>query len=133
MSERATGDAPFRRNNAIATFHAIVHEEPKPLRQVRPELPEALEWIVNRCLAKDSRRRYQSAAELAEDASVRAGIRLKIFKKKRQLERSFALLGKTVHGLHTEKKDNVMASPKVKSGLKEIKALEADILKMLKP
>jgi tRNA A-37 threonylcarbamoyl transferase component Bud32/TolB-like protein/Flp pilus assembly protein TadD len=65
--ELATGDAPFRRNNAIATFHAIVHEEPKPLRELRPELPEALEWIVNRCLAKDTRRRYQSAAELAED------------------------------------------------------------------
>jgi|GEM_PF-1785616 len=72
------------------------------------------------------------AAELAEDASVRAGVRLKIFTKKRRLERSFALLGKTVYNLHKEKKDNVMASAKVKSGLKEIKSLEADILKMLK-
>ncbi len=65
--ELATGEAPFRRYNAIATFHAIVHEEPKPLRQVRPEIPEALEWIVNRCLAKDPRRRYQTASDLAED------------------------------------------------------------------
>lgn len=72
------------------------------------------------------------AAGLAEDASVRAGIRLKIFTKKRQLERSFTLLGKTVNSLHKEKRVNVMASPKVKSGLKEIKTLEAEILKMLK-
>jgi len=72
------------------------------------------------------------AAELAEDASVRAGMRLKIFTKKRQLERGFAILGKTVYELHTGKKADVMAAPKVKSGLKEIKTLEAEILKMLK-
>ena len=72
------------------------------------------------------------AAGLAEDASVRAGIRLKIFTRKRQLERGFTLLGKTVYSLHKEKKVNVMASPKVKSGLKEIKTLEAEILKLLK-
>jgi TolB-like protein/predicted Ser/Thr protein kinase len=65
--EMAAGPAPFTRANAIATFHAIVHEEVRPLREVRPDAPPELEWIIGRCLAKEPRDRYQEASELAED------------------------------------------------------------------
>jgi hypothetical protein len=71
------------------------------------------------------------AAELAEDASMRAGIRLKIFTKKRQIERNCALLGKIIYGLHKEKKENIIGAPKVKTILKEIKTLETEMLKLL--
>lgn len=72
------------------------------------------------------------AAELAEDASKRAGTRLKIFTKKRQIERNYASLGKTVYGLYKEKKKNIIGTSKVKAAFKEIKTLEDDILKLLK-
>ncbi len=65
--ELATGEPPFKRNNAISTFHAIVHEDPRPLREVCPDAPPDLERILTRCLDKDPARRYQKAAELADD------------------------------------------------------------------
>lgn len=65
--EMATGTAPFARHSAIATFHAIVHETPEPMRKLRADLPQELEWIVGRCLAKSPQDRYPSAADLAAD------------------------------------------------------------------
>jgi len=65
--ELATGRPAFRRNNAIATFHAIVHEEPAPPRDVAPGLPVELEKIIAGCLAKDPAGRYPTSADLAAD------------------------------------------------------------------
>jgi hypothetical protein len=42
-------------------------QAPVPLRQVRPELPAALEQVCATCLDKDPRRRYPSARALAEE------------------------------------------------------------------
>lgn len=65
--ELATGKKPFKGNNLIATFHSIVHDEPEPLSVARPDAPPALERIAAKCLAKDPRERYQTAADLAVD------------------------------------------------------------------
>jgi TolB-like protein len=67
LYELITGETPFKRHNAIATFHAIVHEQPKPVNELRPEVPQELEWIIARCLAKAPGERYQTAAEVAGD------------------------------------------------------------------
>ncbi len=37
------------------------------VRTVRPELPEAIEYVVQKSLAKDPRQRYQNAIDLAKD------------------------------------------------------------------
>ncbi len=42
-------------------------KEPTPLRQVRPEVPEALAKIVSRMMAKDPNARYQTPGEVAAD------------------------------------------------------------------
>lgn len=73
VHELATGKPPFKRRNEIATFHAIVHEDPRPLTELRPELPAGLEQIVLRCLAKDPDERYPSGAELAADLRALMG------------------------------------------------------------
>jgi TolB-like protein/predicted Ser/Thr protein kinase len=73
VHELATGKPPFKRRNEIATFHAIVHEEPRPLTELRPDLPTGLESIVLRCLAKDPQERYASGAELAADLRALTG------------------------------------------------------------
>jgi len=44
--------------------HAILHEDPAPLRELRPDVPPVLERIAARCLAKESSERFGSAAEL---------------------------------------------------------------------
>jgi hypothetical protein len=45
----------------------IQHREPKPPRQIDDTIPEELERICLKCLAKDVRGRYQTAADLAAD------------------------------------------------------------------
>ncbi|MEE9226245.1 MAG: serine/threonine-protein kinase, partial [Acidobacteriota bacterium] len=64
LYELATGKAPFRRNNEISTFHAIVHENPMPVRKNRPDFPPELERIIFRCLEKDPARRFPAVEDL---------------------------------------------------------------------
>jgi dienelactone hydrolase/predicted Ser/Thr protein kinase len=64
-----TGANPFQAANGLAVMRVIVEQEPKPLRQLRPDAPAAAEQIVSRALAKDREQRYPSAAAMAHDAS----------------------------------------------------------------
>ena len=67
LYELAVGVPPFRGNNLVATFHAIVHDDPEPMGSLRGEIPPELERIAAKCLAKDPVDRYQMAADLAAD------------------------------------------------------------------
>jgi serine/threonine-protein kinase len=60
-----TGHAPFRGNNIVALAWAQVRAPAPRASASSPHLvPEALDEIVARCLAKDPANRYGSAAEL---------------------------------------------------------------------
>jgi WD40 repeat protein len=61
------GRPPFRADSPIDTLHQVLNTEPAPPRRMRPEVPRDLETICLKCLEKQARRRYRSAAELAED------------------------------------------------------------------
>src|SRR5690606_12641103 len=50
-----------------AVLVKILHHEPVPPRQLRPDLDRDLETIVLRCLEKEPSARYASAQALAED------------------------------------------------------------------
>jgi len=52
LLEMITGRAPFERATAIETLTAILHEPPQ-LPPLSERMPLALNWIVQRCLAKD--------------------------------------------------------------------------------
>jgi serine/threonine-protein kinase len=60
--ELLTGSCPFLRQTTMGTIAAILRDGPAPLS---PEIPAALRCIVEKCLEKESSRRYSSAAELA--------------------------------------------------------------------
>ena len=51
----------------------MVQEPPVPLRHIHPEIPSELEAMCLRCLSKDPRQRYPSAAALAEALRTWAG------------------------------------------------------------
>ena len=61
-----TGRLPFQGEHIVALMKAI-DAPPPPLRGLRPEVPEDLERIVYKALAKLPELRYQSAAELRDD------------------------------------------------------------------
>ncbi len=64
--EMLTGKLPFDEPTPLATVIAQVKQKPKPLRELRPEIPPALEAIVMRALEKSPANRYQTAEEFAE-------------------------------------------------------------------
>ena len=67
LYEMIAGVRPFRGDGDAVVIHAIRNDEPAPLRSARPEVPEALEHIVVRCLRKDASARFSDAGELGAD------------------------------------------------------------------
>ncbi len=65
LYEMVIGKPPYEADTPIAIALMHVHE-PLPLpRKMRPDLPEAVELVILKALAKESNDRYQSAGELA--------------------------------------------------------------------
>ncbi|HEY3202763.1 MAG TPA: protein kinase [Thermoanaerobaculia bacterium] len=72
LYEMATGRRAFQRDTAVETLSAIIRDEPEPIGQYAPETPAPLQWVIQRCLAKDPGERYASSRDLARDlAAVR--------------------------------------------------------------
>jgi serine/threonine-protein kinase len=65
LYEMLSGALPFGVRSMADLMAAIVRDPPAPLRQACPEVPEALEEVVLRCLAKQPEDRYRSVADLA--------------------------------------------------------------------
>jgi len=70
LYEMATGVRAFRRDTAVDTLSAILHEEPAPIGHVNDAIPAPLRWTIERCLAKDPDRRYASTADLARELAT---------------------------------------------------------------
>jgi len=64
LFEMLTGHTVFEGENAMAVAHKQIYEQPPLPRTLRPDIPPAVEAMVLRCLEKDVRARYQSAAEI---------------------------------------------------------------------
>jgi serine/threonine-protein kinase len=65
--ETLTGSAPFSGENVTALMYQIVNFAPPAPSAVNPAVPELLNFIVAKMLAKPLEERYQSAQELAND------------------------------------------------------------------
>lgn len=61
-----TGRPPFDSDKAIKVMIAHAHEPVVPPSEFNAEIPEDLEQVVMRCLAKDPQDRYQDAASLRQ-------------------------------------------------------------------
>jgi Tol biopolymer transport system component len=67
LYEMATGKRAFSRGTTAETLVAIIREEAEPLGTLAPQVPAALRWMIERCLAKDPEERYASTRDLARD------------------------------------------------------------------
>nr|ANA09437.1 hypothetical protein [Streptomyces sp. RM-5-8] len=64
LHELLVGSVPFAGSTALGVLHRHLHEAPIPVRRIRPEVPEALEALVLRLLAKDPQARPADAHEV---------------------------------------------------------------------
>ena len=64
LYEMLTGAKPFHGANHLATLRSIVDEDPKPLAERCPDVPEDLRDVVLRLLQKNPEARYQTAMEV---------------------------------------------------------------------
>jgi len=70
MYEMLTGQLPFKGDYEQAVVYSIINEEPLSLLVLNEDISAELEQIVNRCLAKDVDKRYQSVDDLLADFKV---------------------------------------------------------------
>jgi serine/threonine protein kinase len=64
LYECLTGRSPFPGGASIAVLYLVMEQPPLSPRQIRPEIPTALERICLKCLSKDPQQRYAGAGEL---------------------------------------------------------------------
>jgi serine/threonine-protein kinase len=75
LYELLAGQKPFDDPMPTTVLMKILNEEPVPLRVLAPDVPEALAAIVNRAMAKDPARRFNSAAEIERElVNLRRGL-----------------------------------------------------------
>ena len=67
LYEMLTGQKAFHGDSRASTLAAILTQEPKPLSEAGPDVPQEFETLIARCLRKDRERRYQHAADLRAD------------------------------------------------------------------
>lgn len=74
LYECLTGVAPFISANITATLAKILFAEVTPARELRSEIPEALESLILRMLAKDPQRRPADAQVLLQELAALAEV-----------------------------------------------------------
>jgi eukaryotic-like serine/threonine-protein kinase len=65
--ELLTGKTPYKADTAIASLMKRTHERAIPASEIDSSVPASLSAIVSRCLERDPKDRYQSAADLLKE------------------------------------------------------------------
>ncbi|HYN06241.1 MAG TPA: protein kinase [Vicinamibacterales bacterium] len=67
LYETASGRRPFEGSTSIELASAILRDTPRPLSDVRSDVPADLARLIERCLEKDPRRRVQTARDVGNE------------------------------------------------------------------
>ena len=67
LYEMATGVLPFESESPIGIAIQKINNDPKPPRELNPEISEALEKVILTAMATDPQARYQTVRELRQD------------------------------------------------------------------
>jgi serine/threonine protein kinase len=66
MYTMCTGRPPFRADTSFGVLRRITDTQPRPIREVNPDIPPWLVAIIDRLLAKEPADRFASATEVAQ-------------------------------------------------------------------
>jgi tetratricopeptide (TPR) repeat protein len=67
LYEMATGERPFRGNTNLSVLSSILKDTPRPVSELRDDIPKPLARMIQRALEKRPEDRYQSASDLRRD------------------------------------------------------------------
>jgi YVTN family beta-propeller protein len=74
LYESLTGEPPFHHHSELALLWAHMQEHPPRASERNPELPEAIDAVLERALAKEPGERFASCAELVDTARQALGL-----------------------------------------------------------
>ncbi len=76
MYEIITGKLPFRGKDMQELFSSIITLTPTPVRQIRPDIPEYLDRIILKLIAKNPADRYENANAVIKALAEARGIEI---------------------------------------------------------
>ncbi|MEA2479772.1 MAG: hypothetical protein QOJ07_1694 [Thermoleophilaceae bacterium] len=68
LYECLSGVVPYPKDSEAAVLYAHMSDEPPSVTDARPELPEALDAVIKKAMAKEPSERHASATEMIRDA-----------------------------------------------------------------
>jgi serine/threonine-protein kinase len=74
LYELIGGRRAFDGKDIEETLAQVIADTPRPLRELRPDVPQALVTIIEKALAKDVEQRYQTAGELRNALNALSGV-----------------------------------------------------------
>jgi serine/threonine protein kinase/predicted esterase len=91
LYEMLSGQLPFQGDREASILYTVVHEEPKPLKAINPDVAPELQQVVSRALKKNPEARHGSAADMGKD--------IKKFQDSRRAEQMKAFSLRSLLGL----------------------------------
>jgi len=70
LYELLTGRPPFMAKSLAGLVYKILHAQPPPIEEVRPDLPAPLVKAINHALEKDTGKRYKTGEEMAAELTA---------------------------------------------------------------
>jgi len=75
LYEMFSGQLPFRGDHEQAVVYSILNEKPKPITDLRSEIPMSIEQVIDKAMEKNPEKRYQNFDEMLDDLrSISEGI-----------------------------------------------------------
>jgi serine/threonine protein kinase/Tfp pilus assembly protein PilF len=104
LYEMFSGKLPFKGEHDQAVVYSILNEKPKPIADMRSDIPMSIEQVIDKAMEKNPDDRYQNIAELLDDLkSISEGIVPEEIKarlrKSKLLKRKRAILYAGVAGI----------------------------------
>lgn len=67
LYELLSGSRPFAGDSPTSILYSIVHQDPRPIVDVNSEVPQEVQEVLDRALAKNRDDRFQTAGEMARE------------------------------------------------------------------